>query len=284
MQIKTERADGMIQNREVLKLKKIIFGLLVAVLAVSLAACSSQSGTSSKPGNLADQVKKDGVLTVGTEGTYAPYTYHDSKTNQLVGFDVDVIREVGKRMGVKVQFKESNWDSLFAGLNAKRFETIANDVGVTADRQKKYDFSRVYSTSQSVIVTRTNNNRIKTLNDLKGVKVAQGLSSNYGEMTKKAGAVIVGQDDLSKALTLVSQGRVEATVNDQGAVLQYFKQTKDSNLKIAAIVRSNAADIGFPVLKGSGLDKAFTKQLDAMKKDGTLAKISEKYFGKDISK
>ncbi|MCO7175155.1 transporter substrate-binding domain-containing protein [Sporolactobacillus kofuensis] len=264
-------------------MKKYILGLFIALLAFSLAGCGASGGTSKSETQL-DQVKSKGVLTVGTEGTYAPYTYHDSKTNKLVGFDVDVIRAVGKRMGVKVQFKESNWDSLFAGLNAKRFDTIANDVGVTPDREKKYDFSRAYSTSQSVIVTRKSNTKIKALSDLNGVKVAQGLSSNYGEMTKKAGAVIVGQDDMSKALKMVSQGRVEATVNDQGAVLQYFKETKDKNLKIAAIVPSNAADIAFPVLKGSGLDKAFTKQLQAMKKDGTLKKISEKYFGKDISK
>lgn len=265
-------------------MKKFIFGVLTVILAVALTACATQSGSSSKPQSLTTQIQKKGVLTVGTEGTYAPYTYHDNKTNQLVGFDVDVIREVGKRMGVKVQFKEANFDSLFAGLNAKRFDTIANDIGVTPDRQKVYDFSSIYTTSQSVIVTRKSNNKIKNLSDLKGVQVAQGLSSNYGAMTKKAGAVIVGQDDMSKALKMVSQGRVEATVNDQGAVLNYFRTTKDNNLKVAAVVPSNAADIAFPVLKKSGLDKTFTKELKAMKADGTLAKISKKYFGKDISK
>ncbi|MFT8319044.1 MAG: transporter substrate-binding domain-containing protein [Sporolactobacillus sp.] len=264
-------------------MKKIVLALIGALLVFSLTACSS-NGSSTSQKTTYDQIKKNGVLRVGTEGTYAPYTYHDSKTNKLVGFDVDVIREVGKRLGVKVKFDESNWDSLFAGLNAKRFNTIANDVGVTSDRQKKYDFSRVYSTSQSVIVTRKDNHSIKSLKNLKGVKVAQGLSSNYGAMTKKAGAVITSEDDLSKALKLLSQGRVDATVNDQGAVLQYFKQTKDKNLKIAAVVPSNAADIAFPVLKGSGLAKPFTKELTAMKKDGTLKRISEKYFGKDISK
>ncbi|MDD9148417.1 MULTISPECIES: transporter substrate-binding domain-containing protein [unclassified Sporolactobacillus] len=269
-------------------MKKFIVGLLIAALAFSLAACSSQSSGSSKSAKSAstalDQIKKKGVLTVGTEGTYAPYTYHDSKTNKLVGFDVDVIRAVGQRLGVKVQFEESAWDSLFAGLNAKRFDTIANDVAVTPDRQKKYDFSSVYSTSQSVIVTRKDNNKIKTLNDLKGVKVAQGLTSNFGEETKKAGAVIIGEDDLSKALKLVSQSRADALVNDQGAVLQYFNTVKDNNLKIAAVVPTDSANVAFPVLKGNGLDKAFTKELQALKKDGTLKKISEKYFGKDISK
>ncbi|CAM3060040.1 transporter substrate-binding domain-containing protein [Sporolactobacillus spathodeae] len=261
-------------------MKKIISLLVAAFAVVSLTAC----GSSTTATNTYDQVKKSGVLRVGTEGTYAPYTYHDSKTNKLVGFDVAVIREVGKRLGVKVKFDESNWDSLFAGLNAKRFDTIANDVGVTPDRQKKYDFSRVYTTSQSVIVTRKENQSIHSLKDLKGVKVAQGLSSNYGAMTKKAGAIITGEDDMSKALKLVSQKRVDATVNDQGAVLQYFKQTKDNQLKVAAVVPSNAADIAFPVLKGSGLAKPFSKELAAMKKDGTLKRISEQYFGKDISK
>ncbi|MFD2618589.1 transporter substrate-binding domain-containing protein [Terrilactibacillus laevilacticus] len=263
-------------------MKKLAIAIISVMLVIALSGCGQSSSNGSKK-DLFDQIKDKGTMVVATEGTYAPYSYHDPETNKLIGYDVDVTRAVAKKLGVKVQFKETAWDSQFAGLNSKRFDTMANEVGINPDREKKYDFSTPYGTSKSVIVTRTNNTKIKSLDDLKGVKVAQGLTSNYGEMTRKAGAQIVGQDDFSKAIKLVQQKRVDATVNDQGAVLDYLKTTKSKDLKVAAVIESNAAKIAYPVRKGSGLDKHLSQALKELKEDGTLAKISKKYFNKDIS-
>lgn len=93
------------------------------------------------------------MLTVGTEGTYEPFTYHDKDTDKLTGYDVEVITEVAKRLGLKVDFKETQWDSMFAGLNSKRFDVVANQVGKT-DRENQYDFSDKYTTSSAVVVTK----------------------------------------------------------------------------------------------------------------------------------
>ena len=75
------------------------------------------------------------TLKVGTEGTYAPFTFHN-KQDKLTGYDIDVIKAVAKEKGYKLKFNETSWDSMFAGLDAKRFDVIANQVGVNKDREK----------------------------------------------------------------------------------------------------------------------------------------------------
>jgi len=99
--------------------------------------------------DLLAKIKDEGKLLIGTEGTYAPFTFHDA-SGKLTGFDVEISREVAKRLGVEPEFKETQWDALFAGLDAKRFDMIANQVGIRPDRQEKYDFSDPYITSASV--------------------------------------------------------------------------------------------------------------------------------------
>lgn len=266
-------------------MKKLLAVLFTSILAVVLVACSSSDGGDSKSAgdSVYDQVKKDGVLTVGTEGTYRPFTFHDSDTNKLTGYDIDVINEVAKRLGLKTKFEETQWDSMFAGLNASRFDAIANQVGINAEREKKYDLSLPYSKSTAVIVTAKDNNSIKTIDDLKGVKVAQSLTSNYGQIAKDADADIQSVEGLSQSLELIKQGRVDATVNDKLAVLDYIKETGDKDIKIAAELDKETSSSGFAFLKDTGFKKPFDKEIKAMKEDGTLQKISEKWFGEDVT-
>ncbi|MFL6556744.1 MAG: transporter substrate-binding domain-containing protein, partial [Bacillus sp. (in: firmicutes)] len=95
----------------------------------------SDNKTAEKAENdLLKTIKDKGTLLVGTEGTYPPFTFHDTSGN-LTGFDVDLATEVAKRLGVKPEFKETQWDAMFAGLDAKRFDMIANEVGIRPDRQ-----------------------------------------------------------------------------------------------------------------------------------------------------
>ena len=85
------------------------------------------------------------MLRVGTEGVYSPFSYHDPATGQLVGYDVDVARAVADKLGVKVEFVETPWDSIFAALEANRFDVVANEVTITSEREAKYDLSNPYS-------------------------------------------------------------------------------------------------------------------------------------------
>lgn len=85
------------------------------------------------------QIKSAGVFKIGTEGTYAPFTYHD-ESGKLTGFDVEIGTAIAQRLGVKPQFVEGKWDGLIAGLDVNRYDAVINEVAITDARKAKYDF------------------------------------------------------------------------------------------------------------------------------------------------
>ena len=271
-------------------LKKFVLGGMTALLLAACGGSEGGSGASSAPaqsavsGSLIERINNKGTITVGTEGTYAPFTYHD-KDGKLTGYDVEVTRAVADKLGIKVEFKETRWDSMMAGLKAGRFDVVANQVGLTSpERQATFDKSEPYSWSGAVLVVRKDSN-IKSINDIKGVKTAQSLTSNYGEKAKAAGAELVPVDGLAQSLTLIEQKRADATLNDELAVLDYLKNKPDAGVKI---VWSAPADekVGSGLIVNKGNDEALAKFSTAMtelKADGTLKKLGEQFFGKDIS-
>ena len=271
-------------------LKKFVLGTIAAVV---LAACggegsnsasSAPAQSSAASGSLIERINNKGTITVGTEGTYAPFTYHD-KDGKLTGYDVEVTRAVADKLGIKVEFKETQWDSMMAGLKAGRFDVVANQVGLTSpERQATFDKSEPYSWSGAVLVARKDSN-IKSIDDIKGVKTAQSLTSNYGEKAKAAGAELVPVDGLAQSLTLIEQKRADATLNDELAVLDYLKKNPNAGVQI---VWSAPADekVGSGLIVNKGNDEALAKFSTAMtelKADGTLKKLGEQFFGKDIS-
>ena len=230
-------------------------------------------------GEISDRVEKTKTLLVGTEGTYAPFTFHDD-SGKLTGFDVEVIEAVAQRLGLKIQFNETQWDSMYAGLNAKRFDLIANQTNPSPERLKKYLYTAPYNYSTAVIVTKEGD---KTFEDLKGKKAAQSLTSNYGKIAKANGAELIVVEGLAQALKLITQDRAETTVNDHLAVLDYFKKQPNSGLKIA-VKRDDKVPSGFAVLKGEEpLVEKINQALEELRKDGTLKQISIKWFGDDIT-
>jgi len=272
--------------------KQVFLFSIILTFAFFLVGCggtdqdnnagNEENNDTEQTGSLFDEIKEKGVLTVGTEGTYAPYTFHNEE-DKLTGFDVEVIREVAKRMDLEVEFMETQWDSMFAGLNSKRFDLIANQVGINEDRQANYEFSEPYTYSSAVLVVAKDNSDIASFEDLKGRKAAQSLTSNYGAIAQENGAEIVGVEGLAQSIELIKQGRAEATVNDKLAVLDYIKSQGDESIKIAA-ESDDVSEMAFTFNKGNeDLVKAINEQLAAMKEDGTLAKISQEWFGEDVS-
>ncbi|WP_374968327.1 amino acid ABC transporter substrate-binding protein [Terrabacter sp. BE26] len=261
--------------------RSVLTVLLATLLTAVLAACSSSSGGSGGGSDL-QAVKSAGVLKVGTEGTYAPFSFHDPKTNQLTGYDVDVAKAVADKLGVKVQYVETPWDAIFAGLASKRFDAVINQVTKNPERAGLYGLSTPYTYSEGVIATRANDSSISSLAGLKGKKSAQSLTSNWAKVAKDAGAQVESVEGFTQAMTLLKQSRVDATVNDNLAVLDYQKSTGDRGIKVAA----KTGDVSEQVVatrKGSDLLPAINKALAQLQADGTLKKLSEKYFGSDVS-
>jgi ABC-type amino acid transport substrate-binding protein len=157
---------------------------LLAVMllaALILTACGSSSNNGENP------VKASGVLRVGTEGVYSPFSYHDPATGQLVGYDVDVAHAVADKLGLKVEFVETPWDAIFAALEANRFDVVANEVTINDERKQKYDLSEPYSVGEGVIVTRADDNSVKSLDDIKGKVAGETATSNWAQVARDQG-------------------------------------------------------------------------------------------------
>jgi cystine transport system substrate-binding protein len=229
-----------------------------------------------------DQIKQAGVLRIGTEGTYAPFTYHDS-TGALVGFDVEIGREIAERLGVEAEFVEGPWDGLIAGIDANRYDVVINQVGITEERQAKYDFSEPYIASKAALVVRGDNEDVKSFADLAGKRAAQTLTSNYADLAREHGAEIVATEGFDQSIALVLQGRADATINDSLSFFDFKKQQPGADVKIVA-TEADADFSGVLLAKGKPeLLEAINAALKSIKEDGTYAEISEKYFGEDVS-
>ena len=224
--------------------RAILAVLLLATLV--LAACGSSVTNGGNP------IKASGVLRVGTEGVYSPFSYHDPANGQLVGYDVDVARAVADKLGVKVEFVETPWDSIFAALEANRFDVVANEVTINAERKEKYDLSEPYSVGEGVIVTRADDNSVKSLDDIKGKVAGETATSNWAQVARDHGARVEAVEGFTQAIKLLNQGRVDLVINDSIAVYAYLAETGDTSVKIATTT-GEKSEQGFATRKNSGL-------------------------------
>lgn len=290
-----------------MKIRSLLMTALIAIVAAAFTACSTpapsasvapsasaataaasaeatpSSALTAAGQNLLQKIQADGVIRFGTEGTYAPFTFHD-KDGKLTGFDVEIATEVANRLGVKVEFIETAWDGIFAGLDAQRFDAIANEVTIRADRLEKYDFSDPYIVSKAVLIVAQDNQTIKDFADLKGKKSAQTLTSSFGKLAESYGAVLEQVDGFNQSIDLLASNRVDATINDSLSYLDFKKQQPDAPIKVVAEEKTKDEQ-GLMFNKGNKeLVDAVNKALADMKSDGTYLNISQKWFGEDVSK
>jgi len=230
-------------------------------------------------------IQKAGVIRIGTEGTYAPFSYHEAAGNKLIGFDVDIGRAIAAKLGVKPEFVEGKWDGLIAGLNVNRYDVVINQVGISAEREAKYDFSKPYIASAAALIVREDEKNIHGFADLKGKHSANSISSNFAKLAGRNGAQVVAVQGFNDAIALLLASRVDATVNDYLSYLDFKKQQPQSKVKVVA--KDDSAEFGRSgVLMRKGqapLKAAIDKAIDALIADGTYRQISERYFGEDLS-
>ena len=269
--------------------KKIISIIISSLLIGVLTGCGSgkSASNSSETADILEQVKERGYITVAMEGTWAPWTYHD-EDDKLVGFDVEVAQAVAKKLGVDVQFEEGEWDGLLAGVKAGRYDIMVNGVGYTQERAKAYDFSDPYCYNKTALIVRDDNEEIKSLEDLKGKTTCNSANSTYQIIAEEYGATVLDVETLDGTLEMVLAGtqRADATLNAEVSFLDYMNQHPDAALKIVDYYpESEKLCIIMP--KGSQSDslrEAINSAISELKEDGTLAELSNKYFGGDITK
>ncbi|GGJ19280.1 hypothetical protein GCM10010052_15790 [Paenarthrobacter histidinolovorans] len=172
-----------------LRTRRSILAATLASAALALSACGGGSAPAQSGGDTSlSDVKSKGELVIATEGTYRPFSFHAEGAGDLTGFDVEIAKAVAEKLGVKASFQETQFDGIFAGLDSKRFDTIANQISINDDRKAKYEFSAPYTISTGVVVTKSDNSSINSFADLKGKTTAQSLTSNFYKMAVEAGA------------------------------------------------------------------------------------------------
>lgn len=228
------------------------------------------------------------VITIGTEGVYAPFTYVDEK-GILTGYDVEVVKEIGKRLNVDVKFVPTPWDSMFLSLETKKFDLIANQIAKNPEREKKYLFSDSYLISGAQIIVRSDKNGINSIENLKGLKVGIGVGSNYAKIVEDANKdkkieIKFYDGNLTTVLQDIVAGRIDATINDR---LTVGYNVKKLGLKVKLVGKPVALVPSHFVFRqdkaSEELHNKFDKALLELKKDGTLVKLSTEWFGADFT-
>ena len=224
-----------------------------------------------------------GVLKVGTEGTYKPFTYHD-ESDPLCGYDVEVAKMIGDKMGVETEYSEITWEGLLTSLDTGTVDLVLNQVGVTPERKEKYDFSDPYLYSYIALITLEDNAEITDWESAEGKKTSLNISSNYAGIAEQYGMDITASDTFSKDIELLLAGRTDCVINNTIAFNDYLAQKPDTPIKIVA-VQETPDTVAIPIPKGNeDLLEAVNNAIAELSEEGTLTDLSEKYLGKDFSR
>lgn len=234
--------------------------------------------------DLLDEIKANGTLKVGIEGTYPPFNYQD-ESGQLTGFEVDFANAVAKQLGVKAEFQPTKWDGILAALESKRLDVVINQVTISEERKRKYDFSAPYTVSGIQALTRkADADSIKSPADLAGKKVGVGLGTNYEQWLNEnvPQADIRTYDDDPTKFQDLNVGRIDVILVDRLAAFEMVEKTGD-RLAVAGDAFSRQ-ESGIALRKGNprllaAIDAAIAK----LRADGTLKQLSEKWFKTDVT-
>ncbi|AHF65501.1 MULTISPECIES: cystine ABC transporter substrate-binding protein [Pseudomonas] len=258
--------------------RTFLFSALSLVLGTGIAG-------QAMAGEQLQKIKDSGTLNVGLEGTYPPFSFVD-ENGKLTGFEVELSEALAKELGVKAKVQPTKWDGILAALESKRLDVVINQVTISEERKKKYDFSQPYTISGLQALTQKKNaDTIKTPQDLAGKKVGVGLGTNYEQWIKTnvPTAIVKTYDDDPTKFQDLRVGRIDAILVDRLAALEIAAKTKDA-FGVAGAPFSRQ-ESGIALRKGEPeLLDAINKAIDKLRADGTLGKLSQKYFNADVTK
>ncbi|WP_084577007.1 basic amino acid ABC transporter substrate-binding protein [Sporomusa malonica] len=246
--------------------------LTLFVLTVGLTGCG---------GSQQAQPAAVKVLKVGAEATFPPFEFQDEKSKDYVGFDVDLMKAIGKQMGTEVQIVNTAFDGLIPALEGGQIDVIASAMTITDERSKKVNFSKPYYKSGLSIIVKADNNAIKTFKDLEGKRIAVQIGTTGAEEAKKIKDAKVREfNSASEAFLELKAGGADAVVNDLPVNEYYLTKGGSKDAKLVGEVL-NAEEYGVAVAKkNTELAGKISKALDEIKQNGEYAKVYEKWFGK----
>lgn len=244
---------------------------------------SSVQKDSSIAGALPDRIKSSGKIMIGVDDTYPPMEYRDSK-NALVGFDVDFGNAIGKKLGVTIQWVSTAWDGIIPSLQSDKFDMILSSMSITDERKKEVGFSDPYIEGGPVIITLKGDNSIKTGDDLKGKSVGCQLGTTGEDAANSVGGLkeLKKYDKITEALQDLAARRIQAVVADD-QVGRYYINLDSQKFMVAGKMKDEPFGIAFRK-DDTALNDAVQKAINELQSEGTLSKISLKWFGTDYYK
>lgn len=257
-------------------MKKLLLVLFVFVVAVSLVGCSQQQTTQQPQATV-----KPAILKVGSDTTYAPFGFQDENSKEYVGFDIDLIKAIGKQAGFEVQLQSMNFDGLIPALEGGTIDVAISDMTITEERAQKVLFSKPYYTAGLSIMVKKDEQKIKNFNDLTGQRIAVSIGSTGAEEAHKIkDAKIREFNTIAEAFLELQNGGVDAVINDL-PVNEYYVANQGS--KFAKLVGEplNSENLGIATAKkNKELAQKIDKALEEIKQNGEYEKIYVKWFGK----
>jgi glutamine transport system substrate-binding protein len=249
----------------------VVAGLLAALMMAVAAGCG---------GGSKDASKEQKVLKVGTEPTFAPFEFQEKDSKEFAGFDMDLARALGKKMGMKVEIQNMGFDALIPALNSGNIDMVAAGMSITDERKKAVTFSDPYYTSGLTIVVTKDNNEIKSLKDLEGKKIAVQIGTTGADKAAKVpGAKVTSFNTNAEVFLELENKGVDAVIIDKPVAAYYMtKEGKDKDKMVGETM--DAESYGFAFKKDSKLAADVNKALAELKKDGEYDKIYTKWFGK----
>lgn len=289
-------------------MKKILSLLITALLAISFAGCASTDSSSQQSSSAADsaadssetqedtswsKIQSAGKLVLGLDKAFPPMGYVDTETGDLVGFDIDLAKEVCSRLGIELELQPIDWDNKTAELNNGNVDCLWNGFSKTPEREKEFALSIPYMKNDQIILVKAGSD-YKGLDDLKGKTVgvqadssAETALNDNPDFTNSLGSV-VKIDDYSKAVLEIQNGTIDAIAIDEIVARYYLTKNPDA-YTILKDEDGNDASLATEdyVIAFRKSDIALKEKVEAaleeMAKDGTMAEISEKWFGSDIT-
>ena len=268
--------------------------MLTLIVAVVLSACggaddeakdANQDNEKETETSLLQEIKDRGVMKVGVMGTYQPYNFLN-ENKEMDGFDVDIAKEVAKRLGVEAEFVAQEFSGMIAGLQAEKFDVVISQMTITDERKAQMDFSEPYITNNVKIIVQEDNQNITKLEDFKGKDIGAALGTNDETYLRTTVLPEVGEftiktyDDVVTTLKDLDVGRIDATINNMYALKPVVEK---QGFKIKAVgepIKSDKA--GIATRKGNEEFVAeLNRVLEEMKADGTHAEIHKKWFGEE---
>jgi L-cystine transport system substrate-binding protein len=274
-------------------MKRLAPVLLMGLVVFVISACSnggneSNGASDEKEATKWEEIQEEGKLVVATSGTLYPTSYYEEGSDKVTGYEVEVVREMAKRLDLDVEFKEMGFDGMLTSINSGKVDLAANDITSTEERKEKFTFSEPVKYSYGTAIVRKDDlSGIKSLDDLEG-KIAAGASTTvYMEVAREHGAEEKIYDNATNEQYLrdVANGRTDIILND------YYLQTlalaafPDLNITIHPDIEYYPNNQHIVMKKDSGeLETKVNETIKEMKEDGTLKELSEKFFnGADVS-